>query len=451
MKSTITEHTSGSITFVVDENLPKPSSHVEDCLSVMDIAESRLSEYDLAEGRYKSPEIVAASGDENLYSIGEDVFFQTLLKSYAEHRPVVISPDMIWTLICQGFSHHINMDPEKYRHMLVSHEGKKELEVLRDSMNAFTKDDWAEIITEFAQKVEESTKGTVAASLITDFSTTTSTEAIASRITLLSTVKSYFEFIVVQFICGIPYITLKGTPDDWRTLLEKSKELAQFDLEWWISELTSILEEFVKASEGHPSPVFWKSIVMTWRPGQMGRGGGCVPNPEGPTKVDGWFLKFFPYCKNGRTPDSIAADESMLPETVAVPFIYRVVDGTGNIVKETRMSMMAGLIGVSEDKETFALTPKFGWYINVEETEEELFRKLQEQDDSTGIQLRIGSVPEVLKRFSHIKCLELNFIDKVSLPEWMDKIIIDCLIIEGEMTRKKKTEIKKRFPNCHLR
>ena len=445
----VTNKSEGSITFIVDENLPKPERHIEDCLSVMDIAEYSLTDYDM-EGEEIVPQIISASSGEMLYNIGPDVFFQTLVTAYAEHRPVVITPDMIWTLICQGFSHHINLDPEKYRHMLVGHEGKMALEVRRCRMDNLTADDWEDVIKEFASQIEDNTKGTIASSLITDFSTTGPTEAISSRITLMSTVKAYFEFIVIQMICGIPYITLKGTPDDWRSILEKSKELAKFDLDWWTSSLTPILEEFVRTAEGYPSPIFWKSIVMTWRPDII-RGGGCVPDPDGETMVDGWFLKFFPYCKEGRTPEKLSIHESMLAETVSVPFIYRLVDSAGEIIKEMKMSITSGLIGVTEDKKTYELTPKFGWYIYVDKSsDEDLYEKLKECDEYMGIRLRIASVPEVLKRFKQIRFLELNFLGEVSIPQWMNDIEIGRFIISGRMSNKEKNDIMKRFPDCDI-
>ena len=222
MKDTIiTKISAGSITFIVDENLPEPESHVEDTLSVREIAEYNLSGSDMDDYSHM-PQIVASSDSGKLYNIGQDVFYQTLLTSYAEHRPVVITPDIIWTIICQGFSRHINMDPEKYRHMLVSHEGKMGLEVRRSSDGEFTTQDWEDIIRDFAVQIEQNTQGTIASSLIADFSTTGPIEAVSSRITLMSTVKEYFEFVVVNMICGIPYITLKGTQQDWRLIRERS-------------------------------------------------------------------------------------------------------------------------------------------------------------------------------------------------------------------------------------
>ena len=431
----------GSITFIVDRDLPEPEEHVESVLTPMEIAKSALWEWG-------KPTVYATSKcDEGLYDIGADTFYQTLLTAYAEHRPVVISPDMIWCLICQGFSHHINLDPEKYRDRMVFHQGKETLEVRRVEPKEFTPEQWEDIIREFAQMVDEKTKGSVASAIVTDFSTTTPVEAISSRITLLDTVKSYFEFVVIQMICGIPHITLKGTPKDWQKIADNIQEFRQFDLDWWIDSLSPILEEFVKAANGYPDPTFWKSIVMTWRT-DLVRGGGCMPSDEEPTKVDGWFLKFFPYCKNGRTPDKVSIEESMLAERVSVPFILRKYDTLGNLIEETKMKMTAGMIGVSEDRDTYALTPKFGWFISRDDSEKNMLNKFKEEAEYGEIYLKVEKVPETLKELTHINILRLDFTDKVELPEWMDLITIDNFFISGILTRNDKDTITKRFPNC---
>ena len=431
----------GSITFIVDRDLPEPEEHVESVLTPMEIAKSALWEWG-------KPTVYATSKcDEGLYDIGADTFYQTLLTAYAEHRPVVISPDMIWCLICQGFSHHINLDPEKYRDRMVFHQGKETLEVRRVEPKEFTPEQWEDIIREFAQMVDEKTKGSVASAIVTDFSTTTPVEAISSRITLLDTVKSYFEFVVIQMICGIPHITLKGTPKDWQKIADNIQEFRQFDLDWWIDSLSPILEEFVKAANGYPDPTFWKSIVMTWRT-DLVRGGGCMPSDEEPTKVDGWFLKFFPYCKDGRTPDKVSIEESMLAERVSVPFILRKCDTLGNVVEETKMKMTAGMIGVSEDRDTYALTPKFGWFISRDDSEKNMLNKFKEEAEYGEIYLKVEKVPETLKELTHINILRLDFTDKVELPEWMDLITIDNFFISGILTRNDKDTITKRFPNC---
>jgi hypothetical protein len=41
--------------------------------------------------------------------------------AYAGHRPVALSPDMIWLMICQGVAHHINANAEQLRPQFVKH------------------------------------------------------------------------------------------------------------------------------------------------------------------------------------------------------------------------------------------------------------------------------------------------------------------------------------------
>ena len=45
--------------------------------------------------------------------------------AFAEHYNITLTPDSIWQVIAQNFSLHINENSEKYRHIFVSHEGKK--------------------------------------------------------------------------------------------------------------------------------------------------------------------------------------------------------------------------------------------------------------------------------------------------------------------------------------
>lgn len=37
----------------------------------------------------------------------------------------------------------------------------------------------------------------------------------------MEAVKPYFEFIIIRIVCGIPEITLEGTPEDWENYCTK--------------------------------------------------------------------------------------------------------------------------------------------------------------------------------------------------------------------------------------
>jgi len=108
-------------------------------------------------------------------------------------------------------------------------------------------------------------------------------EKAAFQVTLMDAMKSYFTYSVTTH-CGIPEITLEGTPADWKKIESKAQELAQYDLEWWIDDLLPILKEFTKAASGEkPNKDFWESIYKWKTPG------------SGSAYITGWILKFFPY------------------------------------------------------------------------------------------------------------------------------------------------------------
>lgn len=360
--------TSQSITFAVD-NVKEP----ELALSVLgpingDILAKRLNLksdklIDLDTNKWEPKILVNSFSDETgLLELGEDTVFQMLVKAWSQHRPVALSPDVIWMLICQQLSHHINQNPEKYKSLFVSHEGKKEI-CIQSSTDLYSEDvDWAGIIDGFASTLSLNTTEGVTNSLIANFSTTGVNERLASEITLMDVAKPFFEYKVFYVACGIPYITITGTPEDWKSIIEKARILESIELGWWFKELKPILEQFVMASEGKQDIKFWKNIVKKTRPGTV-YGAECGRNTHKPTELDGWFLKLFPFDNKGRTPDKVTVLHTMPRETVVVPFNYQVISSEGTTIRETSLEFVAGIIGIQEDVNTLTLSPKIGWFV----------------------------------------------------------------------------------------
>ena len=389
--------------------------------------------------------IIATSFDneEDLLYYGKDAFYKCIIDAYAKHQPITLSPDMIWLLICQGFSRYVNAHAEEMRPLLVNHSGKIDLTVETSDDLFSGKADWEKLMNDFSSQIEKNTKTDIAKTITADFTTTTPAERIASQVTLMESMKSYFEPIAILVVCGIPNITIEGTPDDWQRVIEKTKNLQSYKIGTWLNDLEPILNEFVKAAEGKPRQEFWQNIVKKRRPDELNRG-GCGGGR--PTMIDGWILKFFP-DKDGNTLDSISASQSMPDEYVCTGFKYMVLSPNGSVLKETNMEIFAGFIGAKVDTLTKSLTPKIGWQVRVAETEQDSLKYLKkENDERGGISIRIKEVPEILSNFQHLKFLELEFTDKVVLPEWLDRITIDKFYIKGIMTDSEKNEIKKRFP-----
>lgn len=436
----------GSITFVVDGDLPR----VKEYFYPYD--GNKLARYLLdkeAMSGAKNYNIIATSfaNEQNIRFEGEDSFYQCLVYAYANHRSVTISPDMIWMLISQGFARYVNAHAEKLREQLVDHSEKMDL-VINSEVDVLSEDaDWPSLIDNFASQIDKYTKNDIAKTITADFSTTTSVERIASQITLMESVKSYFEFIVTYMSCGIPYITLEGTPNDWQQVLEKTRKLGSYGkLGKWTQDLEPILNEFIFASEGQPNHNFWRQMVKKQRVDRL-KGGGC--SSEEPTKLDGWMLKLFP-DENGNTLSSIYHTKNMPTEYVKVGFKYCVIDpGQGMITNETPMELWAGFIGAEDDTINNMLTPKIGWLVcSISQNNDELLKELK---DRWAIELRVQEVPEVLSRIEHIRNLRLEFTDKVVIPEWFYNISIDNLSIKGDVTKEDKAKLLEYFPKAYIR
>lgn len=372
-KDIVIRQSEGSITFVVDANLPAPTGH----LNLQDGAQ--IANRRVGDGKERKTIVATSFDDAQLHHTGDNAMFSMLMKAYAEHRPLVLSPDDVWLCISQGFAQHVNQNAEALRDKLVFHEGKITLAVKTDQPLLGKEDvgvdttnlkpiDWTEIFDGLVAQMKANTKGGIVDNMCADFSTTTVESRIASQITLMNAMQPYFNYEGIRVACGIPYITLKGTPEDWQKVLDKARSLEQYDLKWWTDKLCPVLEEFVKTAQGKPNHQFWRCMMTQIEIDKI-RGGGC--SRIMPTTFDGWFLTLFPYDKIGRTPERVTTSHNVLNSVKAADFLYKVQDVTGNTISETPMKFYAGFVGLEEDQDTYELKARIGWIVKKEAKKEE--------------------------------------------------------------------------------
>lgn len=312
------------------------------------------------------PDVIGSSGGDTTvldWDSGHPLIVAAHL-AFAEHHRLVLSPDVIWVTITQGFARHINLNAERYRKLFVSHEGKKRLEFWSDFLPGTDALPWDAVISQFSELVRKEIGDEKHALVVSDFSTTGLTERVVSEAVLLDAMQSYFEYYGGT-MCGIPEIVLEGTPEDWAKLHEKAGKLAAIEgLEFWMPQVLRITEQFVEASRGNVDIAFWKSIVK-------------VNGGSGGPYINGWIMRLLPYIKDynddsksevnpilGR--DFYAAESGWggggltfdcLPNPVSkVPFIWNYM-GT-----EVKHEIIAGVVGVSV-VDGDGLKPVLGWAV----------------------------------------------------------------------------------------
>jgi hypothetical protein len=294
-------------------------------------------------------------GEHRLVDIEGNGFLQAFVRAWDQHRPVGISPDAVWMLLVDGLALSVESEPEIWRKRLgLDHQGKKALSVLVSPKEASRLQDppvWREIAQRLVASMHASTNG-LDTLLVPDFSTTNPMRRTAFRFRALEVVKPYFDY-TGMVTCGIPSVTLQGTPQDWEQLRQRAQALGRLGLSEWTDSLAPLLDEFVAASKGHPDVSFWKGFVR--RSSSM----GCDPIYH----VDGWIGRLFPFEKYEdriirRTSLVEPLDLRFTPAGVgSIDFKLAFPDGGG----VRNFSVASGLVGVGQDAATRVLWPEMGW------------------------------------------------------------------------------------------
>lgn len=332
------------------------------------------------------------------------------------------------------------------RHYFVDYSGQQSLIVMADKQLDDPTVKWEGIVSDFTQQIKEQVGDDLVDLLTCNFSTTTSLEKMVSEVTIMETMKPYFEFLVMRIVCGIPQITLEGTPEDWKKVLKKARKLKKYELEWWISELEPLLEEFVKASKGKVDKDFWRNMFKYHSQKQYGA----------PNIIDGWIVKFFPYDKDGgrNTLKQLEGTNCLPQEIVKVDMTYKEV--YNDTIIETPLELWAGFIGLKQNFDNYALRPQIGWMVRKKDVGDKEFMKKLEADAQTegmgaGIRIKVKEFPAILLKLKEIKQLEIYFIDEIDIPDEFSKVKVDDLELYGKITEEGIDRIKKMFPGIGLK
>lgn len=417
--SCITTYAQMGVTFKIEE-LSAP----QELLRTKPNYESNFLDEEKIIAQSEFPEQCVVNCDDN------KAFFNTILFSYLGHRPLVLSPDMIWLLIEQGFANHVNANHKKLRSKFVDFEGKKDLSVVVEGSSSLSICEqmldlkWDSVIQQFPPQIAKYTGNELIQTLTADFSTTSHTEKFVSEVTIMKAMEHYFDYNVMLIGCGIPEITLLGTTADWENVLKKTMALSKYDLEWWTKDLKPILEQFILASQNKIDTTFWKKMFKYHE--------GIAYKKD--ASFDGWLVNFYPYDKKGKKINSKCIDLGKVPEEIMSVDIKYI-----DVIRkyETTLALNAGFIGCKQDSTTFALTPIIGWVLKMPSTREECFT------------LTTSTLDE-LRLYKSMYLLKIKYSDGMTFPEWMKNIRISGIIIENTIPESELAVLKSYFPNTSI-
>ena len=371
--ASILHHHKDEICFKVDDvEVFKNLLPLQSCLKQL---EKRLDSSLIAFSHEDNFEAIDQLNEPLSITLGLNSFVATVHQVFAEHRPLLITPDAFWMTIAQGFAQHINNNAERLRYQFVNHSSKKELKVVLERL--LDNQDWQKAVELWSKQIDENVKADIADLMVCDFSTTTPIIRTASQVVIMDALEQYFDYRLYM-ICGIPWITVQGTVDDWKKIRERVEIIGQYDLEWWTKRLLPICDGIIETVAGKPNLEFWKHI--------------CKPQSMyGGEIITGWLADLFPYLKDSITNSSTMKNPILETPREELTISYGIPpasfpDGisqasfTLNTPQgESQLELIAGFIGVGQNQKNGCLHPEIGWGVREEDNLSKILNKLEKE------------------------------------------------------------------------
>eukprot|EP01084_Bolivina_argentea_P280719 480129_1 len=213
---------------------------------------------------------IEAVSDPNIKVMDEDwnlcSFISGAVTAWSNHHSFRFKVEHIWLLILQAVATHVDYNSEKLRNKWVMHNGQKKLIVRRDNFTlGSSNNDWIGVINEFVQQIDKNTVKDTCELLDCNYSSSSLTDKIATKITVMDICKNYFSY-GMQTCCGFPKITLDGTKKDWIKLKAKCEKLLSEKVDKkfgniWGKALFPLLDRFIVAFDGNIDGLFWNSMI----------------------------------------------------------------------------------------------------------------------------------------------------------------------------------------------
>ena len=318
----------------------------------------KRSEKLLAEDRRHVNNMMVLNGSSDIVyeRYFDNGFLTAIHEAYNHHWGVKTIPDDWWYTIIRTVAIAIDKNSKKneVRKYFVNHEGKKQLVVTIDRSNGI---DYNYFFREMTKLVQSNIKVPGYVDTIrSDFSTSTSVHRISSEISIMSSMQEYFDY-AMQFLCGIPFVELKGTEQDWSNLKQKFQKLKNMlqpienDIgltDWW-NKVEIILDKLIESYRGNADISWWKNIFRYTKEDNFGSGG---PTYE----FDGWFLKDLLNIKDSADVPSVL---------VSVPLLFILENGT-----EVKGSLASGIVGLKLDQygKVPVVEASHGWAVFAEKS-----------------------------------------------------------------------------------
>ena len=308
-----------------------------------------------------------------ILSFGNHKLILGYLNAYFNHSPIKLNPNIIWQLILNNFSEKVNnnSDNESFRQKFVNFLGKKELICVRAGSfkDVYIYQD--DIIKDFCEQISENIGKELIDILTPNFSTSNENSIIAGKVSIMCAFNNFFDYNLMAFTCGIPYILLEGSLNDWENILNKLKFLSKYD--FYTNNMEKDIIEIINTKKGKINLEFWSKIIMETKIKEK-RMRKCLfeKNPEEVENIyiTGWILHFY---NEYRIKERGISD--LIPEIVEVPINITEIDALDNNNKK-KCIIYAGIRDIKQDPNNYEVEPIVNYEFTFDENQKEFGKKV---------------------------------------------------------------------------
>ena len=314
---------------------------------------------------------------DKILSFGNHKLLLGYLNVYFNHCPIKLNPNIIWQLILNNFSEYVqnHSDEKSFRQKFVNFVGKKTLISVQigsyNDVNKYQKD----IIKDFCEQISENIGKELIDILTPNFSTSNENSIIAGKVSIMSSFNNFFDYEVMALSCGIPYIILEGSLNDWENILNKLKFLFKYD--FYIKDMEKDIIEIINTKKGKIDLEFWSKIIMETKIKEK-KSSPCKFPPKyyevENIYITGWILDF--YNERKIKKDDIS---NLIVEIVEVPIKITEINAFNNDkIKQGIIS--AGIREIKQDPDNYEVEPIVNYEFTFDENQEEIEDKEEKED-----------------------------------------------------------------------
>ena len=145
---------------------------------------------------------------------------------------------------------------------------------------------------------------------------------------------------------------------------------------------------------------------------------------------------------------TLSSSYNLPEEVVKVDLIFK--DTETGIT--TPLELWAGFIGLEQNMNNNALTPKIGWMIRKKDVEQVGLKQKYENELQTKgkLAIKVKEIPKVIFELKEIKEFSIEFIDKIIIPDKLAELKINKLYLSGQTNKKERGRIQQLLPNTEV-